>query len=119
MCLSSGDSRVRDWLLLARSMQQQAEQLVTFTEPVDSRELHICEHCAPLRAVEGKAYRRLMELRSDMDSLEDVEMQKRRFNIGALYDESEADADTADTTDDAATPSSHSPPACMLVNAGQ
>jgi hypothetical protein len=85
--LSHDSAHIHDWLLLARSMQQQSAELVTFKEPVDQQDLHICEHCAPLRAVEGKEYKKLMTLMTDMDSLQDLEMQKRRFNIGALRDD--------------------------------
>jgi hypothetical protein len=40
-------------------MQQQSAALVTFKEPVGQQDLHICEHCAPLRAVEGKEYEKV------------------------------------------------------------
>jgi hypothetical protein len=85
--LSHDDLGIRDWLLLAPSMNKLSKELVMFKEPVNQENLHICDHCPPLRAVEGEEYKKLMDLKTTMDSLEDVEMQKRRFNIGALHDE--------------------------------
>jgi hypothetical protein len=95
--LSHEDS-VQDWLLLARSMQEMSSKLVTFIEPVDQKELHICEHCAPLHAVEGTEYQTLMADKSNMDAIEDVMMQKRRYNLGAFYEESVSDKKNAGDT---------------------
>jgi hypothetical protein len=90
ICLSHDNPAIRDWLLLAPSMDKLSKELVMFKEPVNQETLHILDHCAPLRAVEGEDKKKLMALKTTMDSLEDAEMQKRRYNIGALHDETES-----------------------------
>ena len=50
-------------------------------------QLSIVDHCVPLRVVSGRKFDHLMQGRTDMDRLSDREMQERRNNYGAFYDE--------------------------------
>ena len=100
MLLERDSPDCQRWLVLGNWMKTQKGDFEKFKEPVSGDDLSIVEHCVPLRVLSGKRFDKMMAEVSDMDCISDREMQRRRNNIGALYDD-DADDETKDPGADA------------------
>ena len=85
--LDTRDDTCRTWRELGSFWHTQCKRFESFCEPVSGLQLSIVDHCVPLRVVSGRKFDHLMQGRTDMDRLSDREMQERRNNYGAFYDE--------------------------------